>query len=72
MRVGMQFKDSDFVLIFIDAITRAGNQPNVLRAIARFMEETQEETQGAGVDTVMFESAVKTGNSGAVDIDAIV
>ena len=71
MRVGMQFKDSDFVLIFVDAITRAGNRPNLLRAVSRFMEETQEETQGSGIDTVMSSEAVKTGSSGVVDLNEI-
>lgn len=71
MRVGMQFKNSDFVLIFVDAITRAGNQPNLLRAISRFMEETQERTQGSGIDTVMSSEAVKTGNAGVVDLTQI-
>lgn len=64
-RVGVQHKNSEFLLLALyDAI--GGNLKNSpkLRAINQFMEDHQ-------IDVVQFESAVKTGNQGKIDLNDV-
>ena len=70
MKVGMQFKNSEYLLIMADAILRGEDtgKPNLLRAIFDVMEESAEKHPGKGIDSIMFGSAVKAGLHGQIDI----
>ena len=64
-RVGVQHKNSEFLLLALyNAI--GGNLKNSpkLRAINQFMEDHQ-------IDVVQFESAVKTGGQGKIDLNGV-
>lgn len=70
MKVGMQFKNSEYLLIMADAILRGEDtgKPNLLRAIFDVMEESAKKHPGKGIDSIMFGSAVKAGLHGQIDI----
>lgn len=70
MKVGMQFKNSEYLLILADAILQGENtgRPNILRAIFEVMEESAEKNPTKGIDTFMFASAVKAGLHGRIDL----
>lgn len=69
LKVGYQFKNSEYLLIMADALLRAGNRPNKLSAIFDIMEESADKYPSKGIDTVQFKSAVKTGLSGVLNIN---
>lgn len=72
LKVPVQNKNSEYLLILADAILKGSNQPNKLSAIYDFMEETAftgGKYNGIGIDTVQFESAVKSGLMGVIDIN---
>lgn len=70
IRVGHQIKDSEFVLLAIYNTLAMGGRKDIskntgspqLRALNMFMEEN-------GIDAAIFESGVKTGGQGIVDIN---
>ena len=70
MRVGHQIKDSEFVLLAIYNTLAMGGTKDIsqntgspqLRALNMFMEEN-------GIDAAIFESGVKTGGQGIIDIN---
>lgn len=70
MKVGMQFKNSEYLLILADAILQGEDtgRPNILRAIFEVMEESAEKDPTKGIDTFMFASAVKAGLHGRIDL----
>ena len=70
MKVGMQFKNSEYLLILADAILQGEDtgRPNILRAIFEVMEESAEKNPTKGIDTFMFASAVKAGLHGRIDL----
>lgn len=74
-KMGVQNKNSEYLLILADAILQGENtgRPNLLRAIYEVMEESHFDAKGNyradGIDTVQFESTVKTGLMGAMDIN---
>ena len=72
IKMGVQNKNSEFVLIIADALTRAaGIKGSPLSAIYDVMEESARRNYGKGIDTIQFESAVKTGLTGAIDINGL-
>lgn len=74
IKVNVQCKNSEYLLILADAITQGEEtgKPNLLRAIYEVMEESHFDTDGNykldGIDTVQFESAIKTGKGATIDI----
>lgn len=65
IKVGVQHKNSEFLLLAIyDAITSPLSTSPKLRAINKFMETHD-------IDVVMFNSAVKTGEQGTLDIGGL-
>lgn len=71
MKVNMQFKNSEYLLIMADAILQGEKtgKPNILRAIYEVMEESAEKYPTQGIDTVQFESAVKAGLHARIDLN---
>ena len=70
MQVPFQAKNSEYLLIMADAILKGEklSRPNLLRAVFRVMEESERLCPTKGIDTVQFESAIKSGLQGAIDI----
>lgn len=74
LKVDVQCKNSEYLLILADAITQGEEtgKPNLLRALYEVMEESHFDTNGNykldGIDTVQFESAIKTGKGATIDI----
>lgn len=75
MHVPFQAKNSEYLLIMADALIKgeqmkSGNlsRPNLLSAIYRVMEDSEKINPTKGIDTVQFESAIKSGLQGALDI----
>lgn len=70
IRIGHQIKDSEFVLLAIYNTLAMGGRKDIskntgspqLRALNMFMEEN-------GIDTAIFESGIKTGGQGIIDIN---
>ena len=75
MKIGIQNKNSEYVLIMADAIMRSANRSNKLSALYDIMEESQRdsngELNGKGIDTIQFMSAVNTGCKGVLDINDV-
>ena len=75
LKVPVQNKNSEYLLIMADAILQGENtgRPNLLRAIYEVMENSHYDADGNyktdGIDTVQFESTVKSGLHGAIDIN---
>lgn len=79
LKVGVQNKNSEYLLIMADAILQGENtgRPNLLRAIFEVMEESSMGTddkgneiyRNDGIDTVQFDSTVKAGLTGAIDLN---
>ena len=73
LKVGVQNKNSEFVLVMADALMRRAGIPNKLKAIYDFMEESQHnengELNGKGIDTIQFMSAVNAGCNGVIDLN---
>ena len=69
IKMGVQNKNSEYLLIMAAAITQNEDtgMPNYLRAIYKVMEESHKDSV-KGIDTVQFESTVKTGLTGVIDI----
>lgn len=78
LKVPVQYKNSEYLLIMADALLRGENtgKPNLLRAIYDVMEESHFDEDGNyvtnGIDTTQFESTVKSGLMGAIDINNLV
>lgn len=86
LKVGMQFKNSEYLLIMADALLRGEDtgKPNMLRALFDVMEDsvkyttttdengnvvkTPKSDRTKGIDSFQFESAVKAGLQGAIDL----
>lgn len=78
MKVPVQYKNSEYLLVMADAILQGENtgRPNLLRAIFEVMEESHYDKKGNyktdGIDTVQFESAVKSGLMGRINLNDLV
>lgn len=82
IKVGIQNKNSEYALILADVLMRAGGMNNKLTAIFDVMEESyglryneatkswEGDPNDHGIDTFQFESAVKTGKTGVIDINS--
>lgn len=75
MNVPFQAKNSEYLLIMADAIIKGEeavsgkmSRPNLLRAIFRVMEDSEKNNPTQGIDTVQFESSIKSGLQGALSI----
>ena len=77
-KVPVQNKNSEYLLIMADAILQNENtgRPNLLRAIYEVMEESHYDEDGNyktdGIDTVQFESTVKSGLMGKINLNKYV
>ena len=71
LKIPVQFKNSEYLLIMADAILRNENtgKPNLLRAIYDVMEESARRFNTMGIDTVQFESTCKSGLQAPIDIN---
>ena len=78
LKVPIQNKNSEYLLIMADAILQNEHtgRPNLLRAIYQVMEESHYDDNGNyktnGIDTVQFESAVKSGLIGKINLNKYV
>lgn len=78
MKVPVQYKNSEYLLVMADAILQGENtgRPNLLRAIFEVMEESHYDKKGNyktdGIDTAQFESAVKSGLMGRINLNDLV
>ena len=79
LKVGMQNKNSEYLLLMMDAILQGEeneDNPNKskLAAIYQVMEESHYDADGNyktdGIDTVQFNSTVKAGEMGVIDINS--
>lgn len=79
MRVSVQNKNAECLLIMADAILAGVDtgKPNLLRALFQVMEESHYDIVDGekvykldGIDTVNFESAVKSGGQGRINTEA--
>lgn len=70
LKVPVQNKNSEYLLILADAILQGEDtgRPNLLRAVYEVMEESADKNPTKGIDTIQFESTVKSGLMGAIDI----
>lgn len=80
LKVGVQNKNSEYLLIIADALMRSQGIDSRLSAIYDAMEESQGLKKDAngkwsgtpnmrGIDTIQFESTVKAGLTGVIDIN---
>lgn len=77
-KIGVQNKDSEYLLIMADALTRNEDTgiPNILRAIYDIMEESHKVknengkyiASTDGIDDIQFESTVKAGLYGRINL----
>lgn len=70
MEVPFQAKNAEYLLIMADAILKGEklSRPNLLRAVYRVMEDSEKSNPTKGIDTVQFESAIKSGLQGKMNI----
>lgn len=80
IKIGVQNKNSEYCLIMADALMRSQGMETKLTALFDFMEASHGLTKGAdgkwtgtpntdGIDTIQFDSTVKVGKTGVVDIN---
>lgn len=72
MEVPFQAKNSEYLIILADAILRGEKEPlgrpNLLRVIYGVMEESERLNPTKGIDTVQFESSIKSGLQGKLNL----
>lgn len=72
LKIGVQYKNSEHVLVIADAILRSQNETSELTALFDFMESTHKDKNGNyvpyGIDTIQFENSVKIGGMGVLNI----
>ena len=62
LKVPIQNKNSEYLLLMTAVLMEGNQKNNKLKAIHDFMEES-------GIDTIQFQSAVKSGEQGVIDIN---
>lgn len=78
IKVPVQYKNSEYLLIMADALLQGENtgKPNLLRAIFDVMEESHYDKDGNyktdGIDTTQFGSTVKSGLLGKINLNELV
>lgn len=73
-RMGVQQKDSEFTLILVDALARSVGVDTKFAAFYDVMEETSNvagQPVPDGIDAILFDSTLKTGMTGALDISTL-
>lgn len=68
-KIGIQNKNSEYLLIMADALLKGGKQNSKLSAIMDIMEESYDLDSTKGIDTIQFESTVKVGKRSVIDIN---
>ena len=76
LKVGIQNKNSEYLLFLADALIQGSSatndKPNILRVLSGIMEESHYDKDGNykanGIDTIQFNSAVKAGEQGVLNI----
>ena len=70
MQVPFQAKNAEYLLFMADALLKGEelSRPNLLRAVYRVMEDSEKFCPTKGIDTIQFESAIKSGLQGKLDI----
>lgn len=70
MQIPFQAKNAEYLLIMADAILKGEklSRPNLLRAVYRVMEDSEKLNPTKGIDTVQFESSIKSGLQGKMNI----
>lgn len=70
MQVPFQAKNAEYLLIMADAILKGEklSRPNLLRTVYRVMEDSERLMPTKGIDTVQFESSIKSGLQGKMNI----
>lgn len=71
IKVGMQNKNSEYVLLMADALMKSAGQSSILGVIFDLMEESQKKAPTKGIDTVQFGSTVKTGLTAQIDLESV-
>ena len=71
IKVPVQHKTAEYLLVMADAIIGNENtgKPNLLRAIFQFMEDSAKNDNTKGIDTILFESSVKSGLHGTINVE---
>jgi len=71
MPVPFQAKNSEYLLIMADALLQGEktSKPNILRAIYRVMEDSERLNPTKGIDTIQFDSAIKSGLQAPIDLN---
>ena len=69
LKIGIQNKNSEYLLIMADALLKGGKQNSKLSAIMDVMEESYNLDSTKGIDAIQFESTVKTGKRSVIDIN---
>ena len=80
IKIGVQNKNSEYCLIMADALMRSQGMQTKLTALFDFMEASHGLVKGAdgkwtgtpninGIDTIQFDSTVKVGKTGVMDIN---
>ena len=74
MPVPFQAKNSEYLLIMADALLQGEKtpKPNLLRASYRVMEDSERLAPTKGIDTVQFDSAIKSGLQAPIDLNPFV
>lgn len=70
MNVPFQAKNSEYLLLMADALMQGQetSRPNLLHTIYNIMEESERLFPTKGIDTVQFNSAIKSGAQGVVHL----
>ena len=71
LNVPVQNKNSIYLLIMAEALLEGEEtgRPNMLKALHDFMEYTHSVNEGAGVDIIQFDSTVKSGSQGVIELN---
>lgn len=73
--VPSQYKTAEYLLIMADALLQGNEKNNILKAITDIIEDTHNgegDDYKKGIDTVLFDSSVKEGNSAVIDISTLI
>lgn len=70
--VPSQYKTAEYLLIMADALLQGKEKNNILKAITDLIEDTHSGDALDGIDTVLFDSSVKEGNSAVIDISTLI
>ena len=74
MPVPMQNKNSEYLLLMAGALLAGSNtgKPNILKVLENVMEDTANDNPTKGIDTIQFNTAVKSGITGVIDLNKFI